>query len=276
MSHQHTTGERDLASSSPGAASRGATGGASGVTSEPAPVSGVIKSIDEVKFDKAGRVPAVIQEHGTGEVLMVGYMNRESLERTLATGLTWFYSRSRQRLWQKGETSGHVQRVKSVKADCDLDALLVEVEQVGPGACHTGHKSCFHHIVAGEGERGERDGGEAPSPAFDPREVYGDPIVRELYGVIESRKENPVQGSYTSYLFEKGLDKILKKVGEESTEVLIAAKNGDRDEFVAESADLIYHLLVAMVEVGVHPDAVWAELAKRRGGGGSEDAPPGK
>lgn len=236
-------------------------------------MSRIVKSAGEIAFDKAGLVPAVIQEHGTGDVLMVGYMNRESLERTLATGLTWFYSRSRQRLWQKGETSGHVQRVKRVMADCDLDTLLIEVEQVGPGACHTGHKTCFFHEVAATGDSAD---GSHSSLAFDPREVYGDPVVQELYRVIEGRKQSPVEGSYTSYLFEKGLDKILKKVGEESTEVLIAAKNNNRDEFVAESADLIYHLLVAMVEVGVHPDDVWAELAKRRGGGGSEDAPPGK
>lgn len=246
-------------------------------------MSRMVKSAGDVAFDDAGLVPAVIQEHGTGEVLMVAYMNRESLERTLETGYTWFYSRSRRRLWQKGETSGHVQRVKKVTADCDLDTLLIEVEQVGPGACHEGYKSCFHHEIAREAEgpvgagvgRGSGEDGD-PQRVFDPRKVYGDPVVQELYGVIEGRKRTPKKGSYTSYLFEKGLDKILKKVGEESTEVLIAAKNGDRAEFVAETADLIYHLLVAMVEVGVHPDEVWAELAKRRGGGGSEDAPPGK
>ena len=136
MSHQHTTDERD---------------------------SSLIKSVHDIKFDAAGLVPAVIQEHGTGEVLMVGYMNRDSLQRTLATGLTWFYSRSRQRLWQKGETSGHVQRVKKVQADCDLDTLLIEVEQVGPGACHTGHKSCFHHELIGEGQTGSRAGRRSPA-----------------------------------------------------------------------------------------------------------------
>ena len=264
-------------------------------------MSRIVKSAGDIAYDSAGLVPAVIQEHGTGQVLMVGYMNRESLERTLETGYTWFYSRSRRRLWQKGETSGHVQRVKKVMADCDLDTLLIEVEQVGPGACHQGYKSCFYHEVAREaaGETSENaaqassagpgtpeasgrssaeapDSGAVPQRTFDPRKVYGDPIIRELYGVIEGRKKNPVEGSYTSYLFEKGLDKILKKVGEENTEVLIAAKNGDRDEFLAESADLIYHLLVAMVEAGVDPDDVWSELGKRRGGGGSEDTPPGK
>lgn len=254
-------------------------------------MSRMVKSVGDVAFDATGLVPAVVQEQGTGQVLMVAYMNRESLERTLETGYTWFYSRSRRRLWQKGETSGHVQRVKKVTADCDLDTLLIEVEQVGPGACHEGYKSCFHYEVAGASaglagepaEDPEARAGQSVSGSeawaqrvFDPRKVYGDPVVQELYEVIEERKRSPKEGSYTSYLFEKGLDKILKKVGEESTEVLIAAKNGDKAEFIAESADLIYHLLVTMVEVGVHPGDVWAELAKRRGGGGSEDTPPGK
>lgn len=239
------------------------------------------ESIDRIRFDEKGLVPAVIQEHRTGEVLMVAYMNREALERTLETGVTWFYSRSRQALWQKGETSGNVQRVKRVIADCDFDTLLVEVEQTGTGACHTGERTCFHHgIGAGPGvaEDAGVDGGAASigvSSATGHRPSY-DGVIRELYGVIVDRQSNPVPGSYTSYLFQKGIDKILKKVGEESTEVLIAAKNQDRQEFVAESADLIYHLLVAMAELGVDPDAVWAELGKRRGGGGSEDTPPGK
>lgn len=228
-----------------------------------------LAAVDAIRFDERGLAPAVVQDAGTGDVLMVAYMNREALERTLETGVTWFYSRSRGRLWQKGETSGNVQRVISVKADCDFDTLLVEVEQQGSGACHTGAWTCFHHRVAGSG------GAEAARSAAG-KDAPGADIVRELYAVIAGRKSRPVPGSYTSYLFEKGLDKILKKIGEETAEVLIAAKNQDRDAFVAESADLIYHLLVAMVEVGVEPEALWAELARRRGGGGSEDTPPGK
>lgn len=240
-------------------------------------------SVDRVRFDERGLVPAVVQQAGTGDVLMVAYMNREALERTLASGVTWFYSRSRQRLWQKGETSGNVQRVVAVRADCDFDTLLVEVEQTGEGACHTGEWTCFHHPVAkaaGKAAPVNQAGaaGAALGPAATPvvQDVRAQDIVDELYGVILGRKEQPVAGSYTTYLFEKGLDKILKKVGEETAEVMIAAKNGDRREFVAESADLIYHLLVAMVEVGVSPEALWAELGRRRGGGGSEDTPPGK
>jgi len=264
-----------------------------------------VSSINQVRFDEKGLVPAVVQEAGTRDVLMVAYMNREALERTLASGVTWFYSRSRQRLWQKGESSGNVQRVLAVKADCDFDTLLVEVEQAGAGACHTGDWTCFHNPVAVARE--ERPaaaaaaepglvrtaGGQVPSAgssgdgvsngssgeneaALPPAGFRSSEIVHELYEVIVGRKIRPVQGSYTSYLFEKGLDKILKKIGEETAEVVIAAKNGDRGQFVAESADLVYHLLVAMAELGVDPGALWAELAKRRGGGGSEDKPPGK
>lgn len=222
--------------------------------------------IERIRFDEKGLVPAVVQESRTGEVLMVAYMNREALERTLETGLTWFYSRSRQKLWQKGETSGNVQRVKRVVADCDFDTLLVEVEQAGTGACHTGERTCFHNVVRSGDTSTEPGAGHGTRPD----------LIDELYSVILGRKHNPVAGSYTSYLFEQGIDKILKKVGEETTEVLIAAKNQDPREFVAESADLIYHLLVAMAELGIEPGAVWAELGKRRGGGGSEDTPPGK
>ncbi len=239
---------------------------------------------DKVRFNADGLVPAIIQDVHTNRVLMLGYMNRDSLQKTLDTGLTWFYSRSRQRLWQKGETSGHVQKVKSVRVDCDQDTLLIQVEQVGPGACHEGFVSCFHYDIEGvHGSEGELD-----APAFDPDQVYGkevasmdtsqvsERVVAELYDVILDRKANPVEGSYTSYLFSAGIDKVLKKVGEESAEVIIAGKGGDRDGLVAEGADLIYHLLVLFVEAGVRPEDVWRELAKRRGGGGSEDAPPGK
>lgn len=236
--------------------------------------------LDDVRFDENGLVPAVVQEAESGQVLMVAYMNRESLARTLETGYTWFYSRSRGRLWQKGERSGHVQRVREILADCDQDALLIRVDQEGPGACHEGYKSCFHYPVAAK--EGAGGGDEVSEPrTFDPERVYGsagggEGILTHLYQVIASRKESPVEGSYTSYLFRSGVDKILKKIGEESAEVIIAGKGGDRDGLVMESADLLYHLLVLLVEEGVELDALLAELARRRGGGGSEDAPPGK
>jgi len=229
--------------------------------------------IDAIRFDERGLVPAVVQQAGTGEVLMVAYMNREALERTLQTGVTWFYSRSRQRLWQKGETSGNVQRVVQVRADCDFDTLLVEVEQTGEGACHTGQWSCFHHRLAGGEPGGGRETGAAGGKgAAGDQGRAGDAVVQELYRVIAGRKAQPVEGSYTSYLFEKGLDKILKKIGEETSEVILAAKNQDPRAFVAESADLLYHLLVAMVEMDVEPGALWEERLPAAGGGGSEDA----
>ena len=253
----------------------------------------MVVTADDVRFDGRGLVPAVVQEAGTGEVLMVGYMNREALEKTLETGYTWFYSRSRNRLWQKGETSGHIQRVREVLADCDHDTLLIRVDQEGPGACHEGYKSCFHDAV----DAAPGGAGVVAERTFDPARVYGgrtapdapagegaaapDPgrpetMLDALYRVIASRKERPVEGSYTSYLFRSGIDKILKKVGEETAEVIIAGKGRDVSSLVMESADLIYHLLVLLVESGVRPEEVWSELAKRRGGGGSEDVPPGK
>ncbi len=223
---------------------------------------------DELAFGPDGLIPAIVQDAASGEVLMVGYMNRESLEKTLETGLTWFYSRSRGRLWQKGETSGHVQRVQEILTDCDQDALLVRVVQEGAGACHEGYRSCFHYGVAGA--EPEKLAGRA----FEPAAAYG--VLGEVYEVIRSRKERPAEGSYTSYLFASGIDKILKKVGEESAEVLISGKGADRAALVAESADLLYHLLVLWVEAGISPADVWAELGRRRGGGGSEDKAPGK
>lgn len=236
----------------------------------------------EVRFDERGLVPAVVQEAGSGEVLMVAYMNRESLAKTLATGYTWFYSRSRDRLWQKGETSGHVQKVVDVTTDCDQDTVLIKVEQVGPGACHEGFMSCFHYGVgAVRADESEDAAHMAAQRTFDPETVYAQKeaatdTLKLLYDVIASRKASPVEGSYTTYLFNEGIDKILKKVGEECTEVIISGKGGDSDGLIMESADLLYHLLVLFVEAGVRPEEVWNELAKRRGGGGSEDAPPGK
>ncbi len=202
--------------------------------------------INQVKFDDKGLVPVVTQDIKTHAVLMVAYMNAESLRKTLESGDMWYYSRSRQQLWRKGETSGHTQKLHELKVDCDGDTLLALVSQEGP-ACHTGRYSCFLESLYGDGVY---SGG------------YG--IIDELFAVIEDRKANPIEGSYTNYLFTKGIDKILKKVGEESAEVIIAAKNAAPDEIRLESADLLYHLLVMLSERGLTPAEVFAELEKRR------------
>lgn len=208
-----------------------------------------------LKFNQDGLIPAIIQDQ-TGKVLMLAYMNQASLDKTLETRMTWFYSRSRQKLWQKGETSGHVQHVEKVVADCDYDTLLVTVEQKGLGACHEGYESCFHNPISSDKN--------ATESVFDPNEVYGSQIIQEVYDVIVDRQNNPKEGSYTNYLFTKGIDKILKKVGEESAEVIIAAKNHDDEELVYEVSDLLYHLMVLLVEKGVKPTAIWKELSARR------------
>lgn len=196
-----------------------------------------------VKFDERGLVPAIVQDARTREVLTLAYMNEESLARTLETGQTWFWSRSRNVLWHKGETSGNTQQVVSVTIDCDHDALVVLVEPGGP-ACHTGARSCFDLELSDEqAHRG---------------------LLHELYEVIKTRQRERPDGSYTTYLFDKGLDKILKKVGEESAETIIAAKNDDPKQLVSETADLLYHLLVMLVARDVSLDEVGAELAQRR------------
>jgi phosphoribosyl-ATP pyrophosphohydrolase/phosphoribosyl-AMP cyclohydrolase len=196
---------------------------------------------DGLKFDENGLIPAIVQDRWSKEVLTLAYMNRESLEISIREGRTCFYSRSRKTLWRKGETSGNVQRIASIRADCDGDALVVEVDRDGP-ACHTGANSCFFNSV------------HEAEPPFS---------LDALYRLIEGRKQNPQSGSYTSYLFEKGLDKILKKVGEECAEVLIAGKSGDREETVFEISDLAYHLLVLMVEAGIAPKDILSQLASR-------------
>lgn len=226
-------------------------------------------SIDELRYDDRGLIPAVIQESSTGSVLMVGYMNPESLQKTLETGLTWFYSRSRQRLWQKGEQSGHVQKVEEILTDCDQDTLLIKVEQVGPGACHEGYRSCFHYSVKSDGKLSERQGEKSMAKqVFDPDKVYGRSnaagILEEVYSVITERKAHPQEGSYTTYLFTEGINKILKKVGEESAEVIIAAKDPEDEPLIYEAADLIYHLLVLLAEREIKPEQVLAELKRRR------------
>ncbi|MCT1902782.1 bifunctional phosphoribosyl-AMP cyclohydrolase/phosphoribosyl-ATP diphosphatase HisIE [Oceanobacillus sojae] len=184
-----------------------------------------------IKYDENGLVPAIIQDYTTGEVLTLAYMNEVSLVKTLETGETWFYSRSRKELWNKGETSGNKQLVKKIKVDCDQDALVVQVQPLGP-ACHKGTITCFENTLL-----------ENEKPLFS--------MIHELTDKIKDRKENPQEGAYTTYLFNKGLDKILKKIGEESTEVVIGAKNNDKEELTNELADLLYHSLVLMENQGV-------------------------
>lgn len=200
-------------------------------------------SVDNLKFGPDGLIPVVVVDHYTKEVLTLAYMNRESLDITMKKGLTCFYSRSRQKLWLKGESSGNFQHVVDITADCDCDALVVEVVKDGP-ACHTGEESCFHN----------------PLWQSDTLKQFS---YEGLYELIKGRKTSPKEGSYTTYLFEKGIDKILKKVGEESTEVIVAGKGGSREETVFEIADLIYHLTVLMVEMGISVRDVTAELEKR-------------
>ena len=197
----------------------------------------------ELKFDDKGLIPAIVQDHYTKEVLTLAYMNAESLAISVAEGRTCFYSRSRQCLWRKGETSGNIQRIVSITADCDADALVVDVIKSGP-ACHTGAESCFFQ------------------PVYLSEELK--PFCYEgLYKLLEGRKTNPKEGSYTSYLFDKGMDKILKKVGEECTEVIVAGAKRDRKETIFEIADLAYHVMVLMVESGISIADVTAELEKR-------------
>lgn len=209
----------------------------------------------ELKFDDAGLIPTVVQDERGDEVLMVAFMNRESLQRTIETGETHFWSRSRQSLWHKGETSGNTQRVVSITADCDGDALLLRVVPAGP-ACHTGKRSCFFQDYPSGAELGDRSDARSAAGEFGR-------FLERLRGLIEKRKAERPEGSYTTYLFDSGLDKILKKVGEESAETIIAAKNESAERLTSEIADLFYHLLVLMVERKVSLDALAAELESR-------------
>lgn len=208
---------------------------------------------EDVRFDARGLVPAIVQDAHTGQVLMLAYMNREALERTLATGEAHFWSRSRQQLWRKGETSGNVQRVLEVRLDCDGDAVLLLVEPQGP-ACHTGATSCFF--------RG-RSVTAAPSPSSVPADPASSDFLRYLYRVLQQRKLQPPQGSYTARLLARGQTEILKKVGEEAVEVLLAAQYQGQQRIVEETADLLYHLLVLLVARDVPWDAVLDELRAR-------------
>ena len=200
-------------------------------------------SVDKLKFDANGLIPAVVVDHYSKKVLTVAYMNRESLAISMEKGLTCFYSRSRKELWLKGETSGNYQHIVAITTDCDFDALVVEVVKDGP-ACHLGTDSCFNNLVW----------------ASDSLKEFS---LDALYDLIAGRKTDPQEGSYTTYLFNKGIDKILKKVGEESTEVIIGAKGGSKAETVFEIADLTYHIMVLMVEMGIAPEEIFRELEKR-------------
>jgi phosphoribosyl-ATP pyrophosphohydrolase/phosphoribosyl-AMP cyclohydrolase len=211
-------------------------------------------AIEDVKFDELGLIPAIVQDGRTRSVLTLAYMNAESLQKTLETGETWFWSRSRSSLWHKGATSGNTQRVVDVRLDCDADALVVLVLPHGP-ACHTGAESCFHN---------ELEGGEAFD--IEPSTVSSNlaEVLADLYSLVESRKRDRPAGSYTTYLFDQGLDKILKKVGEESAETIIAAKNDDREALSKETSDLLYHLVVLLVECGLSLEQVAEELESRK------------
>ena len=198
--------------------------------------------LDKLKFDEKGLIPAIVVDDETGKVLTLAYMNRESLGISLEKGLTCFWSRSRQELWLKGETSGNYQHIVSITADCDYDALEVRVKKEGP-ACHLGTDSCFHNLVSGE-----------------KKEMFR---LEGLYQLLQGRKQELPEGSYTTYLFQKGLDKILKKVGEECTEVIIAGKADDKAETVYEIAGLAYHVMVLMVQMGITVEDIREELASR-------------
>lgn len=201
--------------------------------------------LDEVRFNDQGLVPAITQDYLDGTVLMLAWMNRDAIEKTLATGDAWYWSRSRQELWHKGATSGHLQRVKGIRYDCDSDAILLTIEQVGDVACHTGQRSCFHQI----------DGKISPPP--------GD-MLSQVFEVICDRRDNPSPNSYTCQLLAGGDNKILKKVGEETAEVVMAFKDDQADEIAGEVADLFYHVLVALAAHDVDLKAVYGKLESRR------------
>ena len=200
----------------------------------------------EFKLDKDGLVPVIVQDYRTDEILMMAYMNEESFDRTLSTGKMTYFSRSRQALWTKGETSGHFQYMKSLTIDCDKDTILAKVSQIG-AACHTGNRSCFF----------------TPLVKKEYQDANPYHVFENVYNVITDRREHPKEGSYTNYLFDKGIDKILKKVGEENTEIIIAAKNPDPEEIKYEISDYLYHLMVLMADKGVTWDDVTRELARR-------------
>lgn len=204
--------------------------------------------VEKIRYDQHGLVPAIIQDYLDGTVLMMAWMNQESLQRTLTTGETWFWSRSRQEFWHKGATSGHIQRVKTARYDCDSDALLFTVEQIGDIACHTGERSCFHQLD-------DQVTKIIPPPPDS---------LSQLFHVICDRRDHPTEGSYTCKLFAGGDNKILKKIGEESAEVVMACKDNDPDAIAGEVADLFYHTLVALAHHQVDLRSVYRRLEERR------------
>lgn len=201
--------------------------------------------VEAIRYDERGLVPAIVQDYLDGTVLMLAWMNAESLQKTIATGETWFWSRSRSQLWHKGATSGHRQKVQALRYDCDSDALLVTVEQLGDVACHTGERSCFHQV----------DGEVLPPPAD---------TLSQVYGVIRDRQSQPQPNSYTNRLLDGGDNKILQKIGEEAVEVVMACKDDAPEEIAAEVADLFYHVLVAITHHNVDIKAVYRQLQSRR------------
>lgn len=201
--------------------------------------------VDQIRYDERGLVPAIVQDYLDGTVLMMAWMNQESLQKTLETQETWFWSRSRSQLWHKGETSGHLQKVRSLRYDCDSDCLLVTIEQIGDIACHTGERSCFHQV----------DGTKAAPPAD---------TLSQVFDVICDRRDNPTETSYTCKLFAGGDNKILKKIGEEAAEVVMACKDDDKDAIASEVADLFYHTLVALAHHNVEVKEVYRKLQQRR------------
>lgn len=205
-----------------------------------------ILEFSELKLNPSGLIPVIVQDYKTNEVLMLAYMNKEAFNHTVKSGRMTYYSRSRKKLWIKGETSGHYQYLKSLTVDCDKDTLLAKVEQIG-AACHTGSRSCFFQQIVGN-----------DYDTTNPLQVF-----ESVYGTIMNRKENPKEGSYTNYLFDKGIDKILKKVGEEATEIVIAAKNPNPEEIKYEISDFLYHVMVLMVERGITWEDITRELAER-------------
>ncbi|MBA7484023.1 Histidine biosynthesis bifunctional protein HisIE [subsurface metagenome] len=213
------------------------------------------KKINIEENKNTSLIPAVIQDYKTKEVLMLAYMNKESLRKSLSTGTTWFWSRTKKKLWNKGQVSGNIQKIKEIKYDCDGDALLVSVEQIG-NACHTGMRSCFYRTL------------ENIDSNLDFKKYFKENskqnILDELYGVIESRIKNKVSDSYTYSLHKKGLDEIIKKFGEESMEVILSSKHQEKQDMVSEIADLVYHLLVLMVEKKITLNELFDELKNRR------------
>lgn len=210
--------------------------------------------LNEIKFDEKGLVPAIAQDYLTGEVLMMAYMNRDALEKTIVSGKAHYFSRSRGKLWLKGETSGHFQHIKGMYYDCDIDTLLLKVEQVG-SACHTGERSCFYR--------------ELETPFKE--DAATSSILEMVYKVIRDRKSNPQERSYVSSLFAKGTDAVLKKIGEEASELVISGKGGKKEEVVYETADLWFHSLVLLGHLGIRPEEVYGELKRRFGTSGVEE-----